>query len=277
MDEKYTGLEKYDRLIDAVTEPFMDDERFSGLALVGSIATGDFTPYSDFDILLLHKKEHEEDIKKELPNIAKSLSSFIIGDYYELPKKDVYWFCLTNELVHVDYFRFTPDTLCPKHYFSSMIILKDDGTLADIKARSMKMLEVEELPTEELVKMLLYLRTDFIYAPMKFCKGDRAEGIENMKWMYGQLIQFKYKLRGKNIWDYRKYEKILTREEIDNWKTITALEPTVNGLEKGLTINWKIMKECDKMFTEKCNEFLYHEFDKLMWARIKTLLQEARG
>jgi predicted nucleotidyltransferase len=254
----------------------VDDERFFGIALVGSLATGDFTPYSDFDILLLHKKECEHEIKNELPDIAKSISGFIIGGYYELDKKDIYWFCLTKELVHVDYFRFDPNTLKPKHFFSKMIILKDDGTLADIKAMSIEMPEVEELSTDELVKMLLYLRTDFIYAPMKYCKGDKAEGIENMKWMYGQLIQFKYKLKGKNIWDYRKYEKILTREELGNWKIITALEPTASGLEKGLRINWNIMKECDKIYAEKHNKILFEEFDKLMWARIKILLQEAR-
>ncbi|MDO9537884.1 MAG: nucleotidyltransferase domain-containing protein [Thermoplasmata archaeon] len=276
MVDNHTGIEKYDALIDTVTSPFMDDERFTGMALVGSVATGDFTPYSDFDILLLHKKEHEDEIKNELPEIAKSLSDFIIGDYYELDKKDTYWFCLTKDLVHVDWFRFNPDTLKPKHYFSSMIILKDDGTLSDIKARSMEMPEVEELSTEELIKMLLYLRTDFIYAIMKFRKGERAEGFENVKWMFKQLIQFKYGLAGKNIWDYRKYETILTMEELENWKTITMLEPTASDLEKGLMINWKNMKEIDRFYTEKFNKVLYEEFDALMWARIEKLLQEAR-
>ena len=276
MTGSYTGIEKYDALIHSVTRPFIDDERFTGIALIGSIATGDFTPYSDFDILLLHKKESENDIKKELPDIARSIPGFIIGDYYRLDTKDTYWFCLTKDLIHVDYFRFDPDTIKPKHYFSKMIILKDNGILADIKARSRETPEVEELSTKEFIKMLLYLRTDFIYAPMKFCKGDKAEGIENVKYMYGELIQFKYKLRGKNIWDHRKYENILTEEELSNYRIITVLEPTANDLEKGLKINWNILKECDKIYTEKFNEVLYEEFDDIMWARIDSLLQDAR-
>lgn len=276
MTGSYTGIEKYDTLIHSVTRPFIDDERFTGIALIGSIVTGDFTPYSDFDILLLHKKESEDDIRKELPYIVKSIPGFIIGDYYELDKKDTYWFCLTKDLIHVDYFRFDPDTIKPKFYFSKMIILKDDGTLADIKARSIETPEVEELSTEEFIKMLLYLRTDFIYAPMKFCKGDKAEGIENVKYMYGELIQFKYKLKGKNIWDHRKYEKILTEKELANYRIITVLEPTASDLEKGLKINWNILKECDKIYTEKFNEVLYEEFDDIMWTRIESLLQDAR-
>ena len=275
MTGSYTGIEKYDALIHSVTRPFIDDERFTGIALIGSIATGDFTPYSDFDILLLHKEESGNEIKKGLPDIARSIPGFIIGDYYRLDTKDTYWFCLTKDLIHVDYFRFDPGTIKPKHYFSKMIILKDNGTLADIKTRSKETPEVEELSTEELIKMLLYLRTDFIYAPMKFCKGERAEGIENVKYMYGELIQFKYKLRGKNIWDHRKYEKILTEEELSNYRIITVLEPTASDLEKGLKINWNILKECDKIYTEKFNEVLYEEFDDIMWARIEALLQDA--
>ncbi len=277
MTGNYTGIEKYDLLIASALKPLINDKRITGIALAGSIATGEFTPYSDFDIILLHEKKFEEEIKNELPDIAKSIPDFIIGDYYELPKKDIYWFCLTKELVHVDYFRFDPDTLKPQHYFSDLIILKDNGTLADIKAKSQKLPKAKILSTEELVKMLLYLRTDFIYAPMKFCKGDRAEGIENVKYLFGELTKFKYGLKGISIWDHRKYERILTQEELSNWKIITTLEPTASGLEKGLKLNWKIMKEIDQIYTDEFNEVLYAEFDEIMWARIEKLLEIARN
>ena len=276
MTGNYTGIEKYDLLIDSALKPLINDKRITGIAIAGSVATGEFTPYSDFDIILLHDKEHEGALKNELPDIAKSIPDFMIGDYYRLDTKDTYWFCLTKELVHVDYFRFNPDTLKPIHYFSDIVILKDDETLANVKKESQKLPKAEILSTEELVKMLLYLRTDFIYAPMKFCKGDRAEGIENVKYMFGELIKFKYKLNGISIWDHRKYEKTLSEQELNNWKIITAIEPTASGLELGLKINWKIIKEIDQIYTDRFNEVLYQEFDEIMWARIEELLEIAK-
>jgi len=277
MDKNYTGIEKYDLLLESTLEPLINDKRIAGIAIAGSIASGDFSPYSDFDIIILHGMEHEEALKHELPDIAKSIPDYIIGDWYEIPKRDTFWFCLTKELVHVDYFRFNPDTLKPKHYFSNLIILKDNGILADTKVQSQKLPKAEILSTEEFVKMLLYLRTDFLYAPMKFCKGDRAEGIENVKYLFGELIKFKYKLNGISIWDHRKYEKILSEQELNDWKIITTIEPTASGLEMGLKLNWKIMKEIDQIYADEFNEVLYQEFDEIMWARIEELLQIARN
>ena len=80
MTGNYTGIEKYDLLIDSALKPLINDKRITGIAIAGSVATGEFTPFSDFDIILLHDKEHEEALKNELPDIAKSIPDFMIGD-----------------------------------------------------------------------------------------------------------------------------------------------------------------------------------------------------
>ena len=154
-----------------------------------------------------------------------------------------------------------------------MIVKDESGYLNKIKGESKTEPEVEELNQEDLKKWILALRGDFHYAPKKYVKGDKIEGIENIKWMMKQLINFKYRLKGKHLWDWRHALKILNEEELRIYSVVSRLGLKTEDLEIGLKENWKLMKDIDKHYSNLYNEEPFPDFDKVLWKRINKLIE----
>ncbi|MFQ5883520.1 MAG: nucleotidyltransferase domain-containing protein, partial [Thermoplasmata archaeon] len=241
-----TGIARMDAIIEESIELMNSDDRIVAAGFVGSMATGEFSEFSDFDMCVFTEDEDFEDMCGAMDGIAKKLSDYIIGGYYDFREDtevgDAYWCYVTDKLTNFDFFIIPRSKAKPDHRFKGMVIIKDkDDFLAKIREKSSSMQPVKPVSQREFRFFLLTQRADFEYAAREFAKGERIEAIENVKFVFKQLLDFYERLQGIRVRDFRKLERILTEEERRLFDGIYSLRPTKSDLRRGQGLNWQLM------------------------------------
>jgi len=272
-----TGIAHMDAIMEESIGLVNSDERIIAAGFVGSMATGEFSEFSDFDMCVFTEDEDFEDMCKAIDGIAKKLSDYVIGGYYNFREGtevgDAYWCYLTDKLTNFDFFIIPRSKAKPDHGLKGMVIIKDkDGFLAKIKEASSSMQPVKPVSQREFRYFLLTQRADFEYAAREFAKGERIEAIENVKFVFKQLLDFYERLQGIRVRDFRRLERILTEEERELFDEIYSLRPTKSDLRKGQRLNWQLMNKLDGMYEERHGKLDLSDFDDKLWKRIDDLL-----
>lgn len=272
-----TGIARMDAIIEESIELMNSDDRIVAAGFVGSMATGEFSEFSDFDMCVFTEDEDFEDMCGAMDGIAKKLSDYIIGGYYDFREDtevgDAYWCYLTDKLTNFDFFIIPRSKAKPDYRFKGMVIIKDkDDFLAEIRETSSSMQPVKPVSQREFRFFLLTQRADFEYAAREFAKGERIEAIENVKFVFKQLLDFYERLQGIRVRDFRKLERILTEEERQLFDEVYSLKPTKSDLKKGQRINWQLMDKLDGIYEERHGKLDLSDFDDKLWKRMDDLL-----
>lgn len=267
-----------DALMEEIVESIRLEDGVVAAGLVGSMATGEFSEFSDFDLCLFTEDEEFDDVCEAIEMVAQRFSGYMVGGYYNFKEDrdagDAYWCYLTDKLTNIDFFIIPRSRAKPDHKYKGMVIVKDqDDFLAGIREASSKLEPVKPVSQREFGFFLLTQRVDFEYAAREFAKGERIEAIENVKFVFKQLLDFNKRLQGIRVRDFRRLERILSEEERAMFDQMYSLKPTKSDLRKGQKLNWRLMSKLDEIYEERHDELDFAELDKKLRNRIDELLE----
>lgn len=273
-----TGIGHMDAIMEEIVELIRSEDRMVAAGFVGSLATGEFSEFSDIDLCVFTEDDDFDEVCGAMEGIARELSNFVIGGYYSFKEDaeigDAYWCYLTDKLTNIDFFIVPRSKAKPDHKYRGMVIVKDkDDFLAGIGEASSKMEPVKPVTQGEFRFFLLTQRADFEYAAREYAKGERIEAIENVKFVFKQLLDFYKRLQGVHIRDFRKLEQILTEDERKVFDEIHSLKPTKSDLRRGQKLNWRLMNKLDEIQEERHGKLDFMELDKKLRNRIDELLE----
>jgi predicted nucleotidyltransferase len=267
-----------DAIMEEIVESMRLEDRVVAAGFVGSMATGEFSDLSDFDLCLFTEDEDFDEVCGAIEVAAKRFSGHVVGGYYNFNEDkdvgDAYWCYLTDKLTNIDFFIIPRSKAKPDHKYKGMVIVKDnDDFLAGIREASSKLEPVKPVSQREFRFFLLTQRVDFEYAAREFAKGERIEAIENVKFVFKQLLDFHKRLQGVHIRDFRKLDRILTEDERRVFDEVYSLKPTKSDLRRGQELNWRLMNKLDEIHEERHGRLDFGELDKKLRNRIDELLE----
>jgi hypothetical protein len=267
-----------DTILEEIVELMRSEDRVVAAGFVGSMATGEFSEFSDFDVCLFTEEEEFDDMCEGIEALARTFSGFVVGGYYDFKEDkdvgDAYWCYLTDRLTNIDLFIIPRSKAKPDHKYRGIVIVKDrNDFLAGIREASSKLEPVKPVSQREFRFFLLTQRVDFEYAAREFAKGERIEAIENVKFVFKQLLDFYKRLQGIYVRDFRKLEWILNEDERAMFDQMYSLKPTKSDLRRGQELNWRLMKKLDGMYEETHGKLDFVELDKKLRNRIDELFE----
>lgn len=273
-----TGIGHMDAIMEETIGLVRSEPRVLAAGFVDSLATGEFSEFSDFDLCIFTEDETFDEMCRAIEAIARDLSHFAVGDYYNFREgtetRDAYWCYLTDKLTSIDFFIVPRSRVRPDYEYKGIVIVKDkDDFLAGIREASSKLEPVKPVSQREFRFFLLTQRVDFEYAAREYAKGERIEAIENVKFVFKQLLDFNKRLQGVHIRDFRKLERILTEDERKVFDEIYSLKPTKSDLKRGQRLNWELIRKLDEMYETRHGELDFKELDAKLRNRIDELLE----
>lgn len=268
-----TGITHIDRVIENALSLAENEPRAIAAYLSGSLAKGSISEYSDIDLALIVEDDDCDALRGEIESIARRLPGYLIGEYHDRKTKEEYWCYFHDKLVSMDILILPRSKIKPSARFKDIMIVKDkDDLLSKTKAESSDKTWAEPVSKQEFRYLLLMQRTDFHYAVGKFLQGQRFEGIENVKYVFKNLLGLKYRLAGIHIWDFRHLESTLSEEYMDLFQKIYSLKPVLEDLKKGQEINWVLLNELDSIYEREHGSLDFSDLDEKIKKRIKEML-----
>ncbi len=262
-----------DRVIENALSLAENEPRAIAAYLSGSFAKGSISEYSDIDLALIVEDEDRDALREEIESIAKRLPGHLIGEYHDRKTKEEYWCYFDDKLASMDILILPKSKIKPSARFKDIMIVKDkDDLLSKVKAESSDKSWAEPVSKQEFRYFLLMQRTDFHYGVSKFMQGQRFEGIENVKYVFKNLLDFKYRLEGVHIWDFRRLETILNEDEMSLFEEVYSLKPVHKDLKKGQSINWVLLNELDSIYEREHGNLDFSELDEKIKKRIDEML-----